>query len=110
MGKYRKKPVVVEAFQMTEHDEQLIIKKTRGPNWPNWLVDAVLTKNPSDEGCLFYEIKLDSYKGTTWGLIKINTLEGEHTVSENDWIIKGVKGELYPCKPDIFKMTYEEVK
>jgi hypothetical protein len=37
----------------------------------------------------------------------ILTLEGQHYCSENDWIIRGVKGELYPCKPDIFAATYE---
>ena len=40
----------------------------------------------------------------------IATLEGDHTVSPGDWIITGVKGEHYPCKPDIFEATYEEVK
>jgi hypothetical protein len=39
----------------------------------------------------------------------IETLEGPHVVSEGDWIITGVKGEKYPCKPDIFEMTYEPV-
>lgn len=39
----------------------------------------------------------------------INTLEGQHVVSIGDWIITGVKGEKYPCKPDIFEMTYESV-
>ena len=37
----------------------------------------------------------------------IKTLEGDHGVSVNDWIIQGVAGELYPCKPDIFAQTYE---
>ena len=41
--------------------------------------------------------------------IVIKTLEGEMMASTNDYIIKGVKGEFYPCKPDIFEMTYEEV-
>lgn len=39
----------------------------------------------------------------------IRTLEGLHTASKGDWIIKGVKGEFYPCKPDIFDMTYEQI-
>lgn len=39
--------------------------------------------------------------------IQIKTLEGNHCVSPNDWIIKGIKGELYPCKPDIFEATYD---
>jgi len=40
----------------------------------------------------------------------IRTLEGQHIASVNDWIIKGVKGEFYPCKPDVFALTYEEAK
>ncbi len=40
----------------------------------------------------------------------IETLEGDHLVSPGDWIITGVKGEHYPCKPDIFEMTYEAVE
>jgi hypothetical protein len=39
----------------------------------------------------------------------IDTLEGKHEVTLNDWIITGVKGEKYPCKPDIFEMTYEDI-
>lgn len=39
--------------------------------------------------------------------VRIPTLEGDHTANNGDWIIKGVKGEFYPCKPDIFEMTYE---
>ena len=39
----------------------------------------------------------------------IDTLEGKHEVTLNDWIITGVKGEMYPCKPDIFEMTYEKL-
>lgn len=41
------------------------------------------------------------------GTLNIPTLEGNHTASEGDWIIRGVKGEFYPCKPDIFAMTYD---
>ncbi|EEG24790.1 hypothetical protein EIKCOROL_00563 [Eikenella corrodens ATCC 23834] len=40
---------------------------------------------------------------------KINTLEGVMTASQGDWIIRGIHGELYPCKPDIFEQTYEAV-
>lgn len=46
-------------------------------------------------------------KVTLW---EIKTLEGKHMVSKGDFIIKGIKGEFYPCKPDIFKLTYESVK
>lgn len=48
---------------------------------------------------------IDAYKGPT-----IKTLEGDMLVSDGDWIITGVNGENYPCKPDIFEKTYEEVK
>lgn len=48
---------------------------------------------------------LYGFIGTGW----ISTLEGGHEVTPGDWIITGVKGEHYPCKPDIFAMTYEEV-
>jgi hypothetical protein len=52
------------------------------------------------------------FTGIQYGDVKeliIPTLEGDHTARVGDWIIKGVKGELYPCKPDIFEMTYEPV-
>lgn len=44
------------------------------------------------------------------GLFQIETLEGAHKVSPGDWVITGVKGERYPCKPDIFTLTYEPVE
>ena len=44
------------------------------------------------------------------GELFVRTLEGDHHASEGDYIIKGVKGEIYPCKPDIFEMTYEPVE
>lgn len=48
-------------------------------------------------------------KGNPYGKITIETLEGDMTASINDWIIKGIKGEFYPCKPDIFEATYEAI-
>jgi hypothetical protein len=42
------------------------------------------------------------------GTLTIPTLEGDHLASVNDWLIQGVRGEVYPCKPDIFEATYEE--
>lgn len=80
MGKYRKKPVVIEAIVWT------------GDN-----LKDVLTF--SDKAY----IDADNYT------LKIETLEGTHVATRGDYIIKGVKGEFYPCKPDIFKRTYEEV-
>ena len=82
--KFRKKPVVIEAFQ--------------------WAPDAPATKTPS----WFFDA---CAKRVAWpeldGTLSIATLEGQHTALIGDWIIQGVKGELYPCKPDIFAMTYE---
>lgn len=95
--KYRKKPAVIEAFQWTDKNSKNI------KSWPGWLyVNYTPNFKPYDKKRnSFYEFKGNFY---------IYTLEGEHQVSENDWIIKGVKDELYPCKPDIFKETYEEVR
>ena len=86
--KYRKKPVVIEAFRFTGEDSKF------RSEWPLWLLKA--------------EIKGEFYVNRSSGW-HIKTLEGPLAVSINDWIIKGVKGELYPCKPDIFDMTYEPV-
>jgi len=94
--KYRKKPIVIEAFQMT--------KERRWDNceWPNWLNEA--WNNEPGEGCLWVDPQ-DPEKET----IVLGTLEGVHRVNWDDWIIQGIKGELYPCKPDIFEATYEAV-
>ena len=95
MPKYRKKPIVIEAFQITA--------ETRNDNrdWPLWLVEA--WRKPFSEVGAIYLLRFSS-------LFEINTLEGKLTVSDGDWIIQGVKGELYPCKPDIFEQTYEAVE
>ena len=96
--KYRKRPVVIEAFQMT--------KKRRRDNseWPVWLHQA--WNKDHSEGAVWCEDYPNS-DGTD--RLVIGTLEGVYIVSWNDWIIQGVKGELYACKPDIFAQTYEEV-
>ena len=91
--KYRKKPVVIEAFQMTR------ARMESSDQWPWWLREA-WRKHKTEPGGF----------GAYYGIYRINTLEGTHLVSPNDWIIRGVKGELYPCKPDIFEMTYEVVE
>lgn len=85
--KFRKKPVVIEAIQWkggeASYDDVVRFMK---PQYP-----ALGTEAHPD--CLL-----------------IYTLEGEHSASVGDWIIKGVKGEFYPCKPDIFEQTYEVAK
>lgn len=86
MPKFRKKPVVIEAIQWHGF--------TDGPNYiPKPAMDFL----GEESGVLCNE----------HGNLVIKTLEGDMTVSTGDWIIRGVKGELYPCKPDIFEATYE---
>jgi len=90
---FRKKPVVIEAVQWTGNNLRQIISFTDGPPvtrtahagmmWEQY--EAIV----ADEG------------------LKIFTLEGDMLASPGDWIIKGVKGEFYPCKPDIFAATYD---
>lgn len=97
--KYRKKPVVIKAFQMTKEHRQDVSK------WPNWLQKA-WNKEHGELGAL-YASNYPNSDGTD--KLRIQTLEGNQLVSWNDYIIKGVQGEVYPCKPDIFEETYEVV-
>ena len=84
MSRFRKKPIVVEAEQWFK------------PDWEE-----------------HYSSKPDRL-GVFWNFwdskFIMNTLEGFHEVTSGDWIITGVKGERYPCKPDIFDITYELVE
>jgi hypothetical protein len=82
MAKYRKKPVVIDAIQISDNDDELLA----------WLGEFVVP----------FEIIADH-------TIIIHTLEGDMRADPGDWIIRGVKGEFYPCKPDIFEQTYEGV-
>jgi hypothetical protein len=95
--KFRKKPVVIEAFQMTKE------RRASNTDWPSWLNQAWQLERGT-EGSLF-----PTEAGTRDGTLSIGTLEGNLLVSWNDWIIKGAFGEIYPCKPDIFTATYEQV-
>lgn len=94
MAKFRKKPVVIEAFQMTAKNRE------SNENWPQWAHDA-WNKAPHEPG------SLAPVAGAR--RLTILTLEGIHDVIEDDWIVRGIKGELYPVKPDIFEATYEPV-
>lgn len=95
MAKYRKKPVVIEATQWFKDGDHPAVVTC-------WFDDTGKVRwAPGD---------LDSIN--VYGCIKkpaIQTLEGWYAVTPSDWIITGVKGEHYPCKPDIFSATYEEV-
>lgn len=83
--KYRKKPVVIEAIQWNSQEDIEAIKEMLG--------DKLISE--------------ESNVGTVGNWVK--TLEGDMMISRNDWIIKGINGEFYPCKPDIFEKTYEKV-
>lgn len=85
--KFRKKPIVIEAIKWNGYLEHII--------YPDWFENGF-----SQNGCMHSQ----------GNEIKIDTLEGIMTVSPGDYIICGIKGEIYPCKPDIFEATYEEVR
>lgn len=93
--KYRKKPVVIEAVQ---YDGDLM--NSNGEYVPEWAVRAMRS------GTMYYD---PINEGPPCELF-IQTLEGVHHVSLGDYIIQGIQGELYPCKPDIFEKTYEAVE
>ena len=99
MAKYRKKPVEIEAFQMTKE------RREDNSEWPNWL-NLAWQKEWNREGAVSCE---DYPNSNGKDRLVIWTKEGVHTVSWDDFIIQGVFGELYPCKPDIFEATYEKV-
>lgn len=82
---------------MTQH------RRFDNADWPAWLNEA-WNKERETDGAVY-----PTEPGTGDGLLSIGTREGHHLVSWGDWIIRGVKGELYPCKPDIFAVTYDEV-
>ena len=89
--RYTKKPITIEAFQMTKEARWTPSK------WPSWLLKAW------DEGTVAPLVN-----ESPSGEIFVATLEGNHSVSWGDFIIQGIKNEIYPCKPDIFTMTYDE--
>lgn len=80
MAKYRKKPIVIEAMQYLREDNISSIHDFVGIY-------------------LKYDPIVNEYS--------IRTLEGDMLISRNDYVIKGIKGEFYPCKPDIFEASYE---
>jgi hypothetical protein len=85
MGRYRKKPVEIEAIQFVSDNIEKVYK----------ILGNNLIVTPSADGEVLYHF--------------IRTLEGDMELSWNDYVIKGVKGEFYPCKPDIFELTYDKI-
>jgi len=90
MSKWRKKPVVIDAFLWTGDMNQ-----TEDPEW----MQAPMKQGESEIGGIWF---VD-------GNMMIMTLEGIMKAEVGDWIIKGIENEIYPCKPGIFKATYEQV-
>lgn len=90
MGKYVKIPVEVEAWQIPEDDGE-----TR--EVPSWLVDALLSG----------AVKTHEFGGAPG--LRIMTLEGVMRGNVGDYVIRGVEGELYPCKTSVFEKTYRKV-
>lgn len=87
MPKFRKKPVEIEAMRVP------LVHEDGWPELFDWL--------NGDWQARDYQPHIDG--------IVINTLEGDHLASHGDWIIRGVRDEIYPCKPDIFEATYDPV-
>lgn len=71
------------------------------------VIDAIKNDNPFDSVRWAEQFDGDIHWKIEGSEITISTLEGEMTAKKGDWIIRGVKGEYYPCKPDIFEATYE---
>jgi len=91
--KFRKKPVVIEAVQFNNINSREVADFV-GKN----LLQEIESETAYEAG-----------KGAPISSLTIPTLEGNMKAMPNDWIIKGVNGEFYPCKPDIFEKTYEAV-
>lgn len=87
--KYRKKPVVIEAHQIGEG------------GWPDSIWDGV------KQNQIILHLQRETGSKVVTGYVEIKTLEGVMRGEVGDYIIKGIKGEFYPCKPDIFAATYE---
>lgn len=92
MGRYKKKPIVVDAIQI--HGNVAEIEQFIGEHGKVYF----------DDGAWKIE------KGQPCTIVVIHTLEGDMTARDGDYIIKGIKGEFYPCKKDIFEETYEEAE
>jgi len=112
MKKYRKKPVIIEAVQWFKNGDHLEDNVFR-PFEDTGKIPVIARegeivryyRHPNLDGknvCSKCGITMHNHG---W----IDTLEDGHNVCPGDWIIKGVKSEYYPCKPDIFELTYEEV-
>jgi len=90
MAQFRKKPVIINAIQFTGDAMEIVRWRSQFEGATRWIFDRDEKKDEP--------------------FILIDTLEGSMRADIGDWIIRGVKGEFYPCKPDIFDATYERVE
>lgn len=95
MGRFKKKPLVIEAFEWTGNAYQA--------EDPIWIKDA-LAKPLNEVGAA--HIVKDDEDGA---ILRIHTPEGILSAKPGDWVIRGIAGEIYPCKPSVFDATYESV-
>lgn len=120
--KYRKKPVVIEAHQWYKNGDHPLDHATnvsrfesgelkefsgahaKSNDWSGQIVGRYRTPSMDGQSVCKHCSNIMHIHG--W----MDTLEGEHTVCPGDYIITGVKGEMYPCKPDIFEQTYDKVE
>lgn len=101
MTKFRKKPVIIEAIQLTETNISEVL---------NFMGQTI--RLPSFQEQMRFEQYEDSVIENGMDIYTLedgNDGRAKHVANIGDWIIKGVKGEFYPCKPDIFEQTYESV-
>ena len=91
MGRYKKKPVVIEAFKWMGDEHQI--------------KDMEWARKAIEQGTMWF-----NFSGMEVIELEIKTLEGNHIAHIGDYVIQGVKGEIYPCKSDIFELTYEKVE
>lgn len=85
MARFRKKPVEIEAVRVSDYRD--------GIECPQWLLDAIDKRDVV----------------VTPSTVVVGTLEGDMRAQRDDWLIRGVDGEIYPCKPGIFAKTYDEL-
>jgi hypothetical protein len=95
MAKFRKKPVVIEAVELKNNYDSIV-------ECVEFVFNIGMDSSMIGESATVNKVKEE-------GGFLIPTLEGDMKVSFGDYIIKGVKGEFYPCKPDIFELTYEKI-
>lgn len=100
MARYRKKPVEIDAWQFNGWDDSW------PANVPDWITEVERVYSRSQPG----DVRRELHPIDATPILVIVTLEGEMIASAGSWIIRGVTGELYPCRDDVFQKSYEAVE